>query len=508
MEMPLRAERGSDLEHFWSECVGVEVATGVGRRLSLAALICFGLSAAAVAEPMAIEENFPGASFETTTPEAAGWSAETLEQAKSWSLAVAPTAAVMIIQHGRIVAQWGDVAAKTELFSVRKSLLSALIGIAVDRRKIDTRATLASLGIDDNAPSLTADEKTATVADLLKARSGVYHPTLYETPEMARQRPARGSHPPGTFWYYNNWDFNTLGFIYERATGQEIFTAFKQQIADPIGMLDYKPSDGRYVRGPESDHPAYPIRMSAQDLARFALLYLHEGRWKDRQIVPADWVRQSTQSYSQALAERGPGMGYGYLWWIGFPSDIGAPTVRMPPNSYFALGNEGQYAVVIPAYDLVIIHRIDGDPPVAPKGPRKPPPTLHQMARLLWLILSAAGDRDVGPDVSMAHASGHRLEGDAVKSALVGKTLALGGTRTGGPYAWQIHDDGTLSVLAGPEQRELAKSAWRIDDHGRYCRVLAAEGRAREECFDVVENDRVFQFFGEDGLMHFDAKVE
>jgi len=54
---------------------------------------------------------------------------------------------------------------------------------------------------------------------LLEARSGVYHAALYETPAMAKQRPARGSHEPGTFWYYNNWDFNALGTIYEHATG-------------------------------------------------------------------------------------------------------------------------------------------------------------------------------------------------------------------------------------------------------------------------------------------------
>ncbi|HLG80495.1 MAG TPA: serine hydrolase [Bradyrhizobium sp.] len=465
--------------------MGFDVAFGAGRRLSVAAaLICLGLSGAPAAEPSAIAENFPGASFETTTPEAAGWSAETLAAARSWSLEVAPTAAVMIIQHGRIVAEWGDVATKSNLHSIRKSLLSALIGIAVDEHKIDPAATLQSLGIDDNAPSLTAEEKSATVADLLKARSGIYHPALYETPEMARLRPARGSHPPGTFWYYNNWDFNALGTIYEHATGEQIFAAFEQRIAAPIGMQDYQPSDGAYFRGSASDHPAYPIRMSARDLARFALLYLHDGRWKDRQIVPAGWVHDSTQSYSDAFLELGPGMGYGYLWWIGFPTDMGAPTVRLPPRSFFALGFEGQFAFVIPAYDLVIIHRINSD------QPHRPQPSFRQIARLLWLILSAAGDHDVGPDITLAHASGTRLDADALKTAVAGKTLALGGTRAGGPFAWQIRDDGTVSVLAGTAQLELAKNTWRIDDHGRYCRVLTAAGRGREECFDVVENGR------------------
>ena len=73
---------------------------------------------------------------------------------------------------------------------MRKSLLSALIGIAVAERKIPLDGKLAQLDIDDNAPSLTDVEKQATVRMLLEARSGIYHPALYETPAMAKRRPA------------------------------------------------------------------------------------------------------------------------------------------------------------------------------------------------------------------------------------------------------------------------------------------------------------------------------
>jgi CubicO group peptidase (beta-lactamase class C family) len=276
-----------------------------GRRLFAAATLLGFAVATATGSDLShtIVENYPGVAFETTAPEAAGWSIEKLAEAKSWSQRIAPTAAVMIIQHGLVVAEWGDIAVKSNLHSVRKSLLSALIGIAVDEHKIDLNATMGSLGIDDNAPSLSSTEKTATVADLLKARSGIYHPALYETPGMARLRPARDSHPPGTFWYYNNWDFNALGTIYERVTGDGIFTALQDKIARPIEMQDYQPGDGEYFKGTASEHPAYPIRMSARDLARFALLYLHDGRWKDRQIVPSAWVRESTQSYSSAFPD-------------------------------------------------------------------------------------------------------------------------------------------------------------------------------------------------------------
>jgi CubicO group peptidase (beta-lactamase class C family) len=483
--------------------MGCDSTSRASRRIfAVVTLLLLGISATQ-AEPSTIVDNFPGAAFETTTPEAAGWSAEKLAEAKSWSQRVEPTTAVMIVQHGRIVAEWGDTAIKSNLHSVRKSLLSALIGIAVDERKIDLNASLGSLGIDDNAPSLTEAEKAATVADLLKARSGIYHAALYETPAMARLRPPRGSHPPGMFWYYNNWDFNALGTIYERAVGQSVFSAFNEKIARPIGMQDYQPSDGEYVKGAASDHAAYPIRMSARDLARFALLYLHGGRWKDRQIVPAAWVRESTQSYSDAFSERGPGLGYGYMWWIGFPRNMGAPTVKVPPGTFEAMGAEGQYAFVIPAYDLIVIHRINSDIPAS----QRKVPTSQQIARLLWLVLSAAGDKDVGPDITLAHSSGTRLEGDALKAALAGKTLSVGQSLAGGPYAWRIRTDGTLSILAGAERRERWSGKWGIDDRGRYCRTLN-EPRAREFCFAVVANQGRLQFFDEDDLMRFDTVAE
>src|SRR5262249_41135193 len=193
---------------------------------------------------------------------------------------------------------------------------------------------------------------------------------------------------------------------------ESIFAAFEQRISRPIGMQDYQSSDGGYFRGAASEHPAYPIRMSARDLARFALLYLHEGSWNGRQIVPSAWVRESTQSYSEASTELGPGVGYGYMWWIGYLRSIaGAPIVNVPPHTSAAEGTEGQYAFVIPAHDLVIVHRINSDVPVGTlPGQRKPEPTFAQIARLIWLVLSAAGDNVVGPGDSLAHAAGKRSE--------------------------------------------------------------------------------------------------
>ena len=98
------------------------------------------------------------------------------------------TAAVMIIDDGVVVSQWGEISKPFNVHSIRKSFLSALYGTAVARREIDLYATLEHLGVDDNEPSLTPEEKQARVIDLLKARSGIYHAALYESPAMKAER--------------------------------------------------------------------------------------------------------------------------------------------------------------------------------------------------------------------------------------------------------------------------------------------------------------------------------
>ena len=82
----------------------------------------------------------------------------------------------------------------------------------------------------------------------MKARSGIYHPALYETAAMAARRPQRGSHPPNTFWYYNNWDSNASCTIFENRTGRSIFEEFESRFARPLGMQDFhRQRDTRYA---------------------------------------------------------------------------------------------------------------------------------------------------------------------------------------------------------------------------------------------------------------------
>jgi CubicO group peptidase (beta-lactamase class C family) len=306
-------------------------------------------------------ELFPGKSWEhVSAVEKSGWSKDKLAAAHAYADSI-HSAAVMIAQSGEVVEQWGDVDKKITSYSVRKSLISALYGIYDAEGVVDINQSLEQLGIDDSPDPLTKEERQARVVDLLRARSGVYHPVDFETSLMKKNRPARGSHAPGTFWYYNNWDFNALGTILEKKTGLKIGEAFYRRIAKPIGMQDFQPDDVYYLGGPTSVHSAYMFEITARDLARFGLLYLRQGHWNKQQIVPEAWVEKSTHA-NEMLQVNGQDVGgYEYLWWVEY-GGVHFPEVSIP-GMFSARGVGGHYLLIIPSLDLVIVHRVDNEPP-------------------------------------------------------------------------------------------------------------------------------------------------
>lgn len=289
---------------------------------------------------------FPGKHWlKAESPELLGWSSDKLNIAREHSISLA-TSAVLIIDNGLIVYEWGDTQKKYKCHSIRKSIMSAMIGIAISDGDIDLSKNLNELDINDTPP-LTSQEQHATISDLLMARSGVYHKAAYETKSIRKKRPKRGSHDPGTFWYYNNWDFNTLLTIFEQETDKGFFTEFQQRLAMPLQMEHFQLEDTQYfLERKYSEHPAYLFRMSSLDLARFGLLYLRKGKWGEQQIIPENWVQESITMHS-TLTKSGS-RGYGYLWWI-------------KNNVYYASGNRGHKLLIIPKKNIVIVHRVNTD---------------------------------------------------------------------------------------------------------------------------------------------------
>lgn len=326
------------------------------------------------------EKNYPDPAWQYVhDPRAWGWSTEKLEEAKVYSQSIG-SAAVMIIENGLVVSEWGEVDENMHIFSIRKSLLNALYGIYVDRGKIQIHQTLADLGVDDKNPVLTGKEKRARIVDLLMSKSGVYHTAAYETPGMQKNRPKRESHEPGTHWYYNNWDFNALNTIFEKQTQLFLFETFEKEIARPLGMEDFRLENTETIREEVSVHPATVFRMSARDLARFGLLYLYDGVWQGKRILSKSWIKESTTPHS----DLGMFGGYGYLWWVALKGEH-FPFIKLPDGTFSARGTGEQNLLVIPSLNLVIVHR------TRVEGTDNPMVKVTDFGRLLSKILAAKG---------------------------------------------------------------------------------------------------------------------
>jgi CubicO group peptidase (beta-lactamase class C family) len=288
--------------------------------------------------------------FETISPEEAGMSADKLDAIGDFC-EESGSAAMLILYDGKVVLSWGSVAKKYPIHSIRKAFMNSLYGIHVERGDIDLDKTLEDLGIDDIPPALTKAEKQAKVFDLIRSRSGVYHPAAAEASAMIDSRPERGSHAPGSFFYYNNWDFNVLCTIFEQETGRRVFEAFYEEIAQPLGMKDFRVKDGEYMYEEEkSRHPAYHFYMTAHDMALYGLLYLNNGEWNGRRIVPEKWIAESTRQHSMMKPEIG--LGYGYLWYV-------LPGMPGLGRMFFHSGAGVHMLAVCPDLNVVIVHRVD-----------------------------------------------------------------------------------------------------------------------------------------------------
>lgn len=163
-----------------------------------------------------------------------------------------------------------------------------------------------------------------------------------------------------------------------------------EDIAIPIQMEHFGYDDDPAFKVPESLHDAYMFNISARDMARFGLLMMRNGRWNGNQIIPSDWVKEITNYCSDAFAYGRDG--YGYMWWAVKNGN------RMPhfsfvdleEGAYSARGAYGQFILVIPQYDLVIVHRVNS-------FERGNSVTDSQFGMIVKRILMAGPEEDIKP---------------------------------------------------------------------------------------------------------------
>ena len=267
------------------------------------------------------------------------------------------TTGMMAVVGGRVIYEYGDVRRVSYLASVRKSILAMLFGKYIETGYINLDKTLADLNVDDHGGLLPA-EKEATIGDLLGARSGVYHEASNAGDNLA-DAPPRGSQKHGTYFLYSNWDFNALGTIFERETGQSIYDALERDLARPIGMQDFDRSLHRRTGdAAKSIHLAYHMHLSTRDMARVGYVMLRQGEWDGRTIVPRSWVRRIVTPVTRVHEMNPPGLrkgpfGYGYLWWVWDGDSARDPY----DGAYTGIGAIGQFITVLPKLDMVIAHK-------------------------------------------------------------------------------------------------------------------------------------------------------
>ena len=276
------------------------------------------------------------------SPEEGGFSTDGLAQVDDF-LAGTDASALIAISEGKVVYQYGLTGRRYASHSIRKAFLSALFGNEAASGLINMDSTMGELGISDLTP-LTETEQTATVRDLMQARSGIYLPAAGSSDNDPL--PPRGSAVPGERWFYNNWDFNAMATIYENATGDSLYDRYITDIASPLGMDDIRRQDQIYLyERLLSDHPMYMFSVTARDMARFGQLFLNVGAWNGNQVIPSNWVQRSVTSYSETGNASRPG--FGYMNW------------SILADGFMTTGSGGHKILVIPQADMVIVIRVD-----------------------------------------------------------------------------------------------------------------------------------------------------
>lgn len=241
------------------------------------------------------------------------------------------------------------------LQSVTKSVAATLVGIALSRGEIDGLDTpflryLSDHDLSDVDPRL----RRATVEDLLTMRSGIeWHETdrplddtnttlqLERSDDWIRFTLAQPMDAePGARWAYSSGGSHLMSGILREATGSFIDAYAEEHLFGPLGIDDYywKKTPRGY---PDTEGGLY---LEARDLARIGYLYLRNGMWDGRRILPAGWVDAATAVQVEDVNPQG--WGYGYQWWR---LDRGDTVIQA------GLGFGGQFLLVIPEHDLVCV---------------------------------------------------------------------------------------------------------------------------------------------------------
>ena len=276
------------------------------------------------------------------------------------------TLSLIVVHKGQIIheryAPGVDVTTRTRTWSTAKSIAATLIGMMVDEGRM---ALDEPLRIDwlPTARSPETDPRTAiTLRHVLNMSSGLYpvdnsgleYATGSGLAYWAGASSIRGARSralfrePGTYWDYENYETLLAVYAMKLALGDDqAYLKFpRRALLDRIGMRNTLLSVDRFGDFILSSQ----VYTNARDLARFGMLYLQMGVWNGERLLSEDWI-DFVRTPAPATATTGNG--YGGQWWLVSDND----RTGVPKTAYSTSGNRGQYTIVVPSHDLVIVRR-------------------------------------------------------------------------------------------------------------------------------------------------------
>ena len=270
----------------------------------------------------------------------------------------------LIIKNGYVVAQWGDINRVDMTFSVTKSFLSTIAGLAVDNGLIRSVNDSVKNYVWDG--TFDGNHNSKITWDNLLDQSSDWTGTLFGLHDWA-DRPSKGGsyddwknrklNEPGTFFKYNDVRVNVLAYSLLQVWRKPLPVVLKEKIMDPIGAsttwrwYGYENSfvniDGVMTQSVSGGgHSGGGIFISAIDQARFGLLFLRKGKWKNAQLISEKWVNDAHRPSNS-------NKDYGYMWWMNTTEKWNGTSSEV----YYAAGYGGNYIVIDSANDLVVVTR-------------------------------------------------------------------------------------------------------------------------------------------------------
>ena len=253
----------------------------------------------------------------------------------------------MLLRHGKVIAEawWTpeDANKPHVLWSLSKSFTSTAVGLAVHDGKLSVQDRVMGFFPDAAPENPSENLKSMRVLDLLTMSTGHQdEPNLRSSQDWIKTFLA---HPvprePGSFFRYNTPATFMQSAIVQKVTGQSVVDYLQTRLFDPLGI-----DAPKWDKNPQGiSIGGYGLYLKTEDIAKFGQLYLQKGRWENQQLIPSDWVQEATnkQVSNGSDAASDWNQGYGYQFW------------RCRHNAFRGDGKDGQFCVVLPDQDAVVV---------------------------------------------------------------------------------------------------------------------------------------------------------